>query len=41
MTLTLRQHLRGVGALGGFMVGRANRRVADDALAALARLHGG
>jgi uncharacterized protein YndB with AHSA1/START domain len=41
VTLTLRQRLRGVGALGGFMVGRANRRVADEALAALARLHGG
>ena len=41
VTLTLRQRLRGVGALGGFMVRRANRRVADDALAALARLHGG
>jgi uncharacterized protein YndB with AHSA1/START domain len=41
VTLTLRQRLRGVGALGGFMVGRANRRVADEALAGLARLHGG
>jgi len=41
VTLTLRQRLRGFGALGGFMVGRANRRVADEALAALARLHGG
>ena len=41
VTLTLRQRLRGVGVLGGFMVGRANRRVADEALAALARLHGG
>src|SRR6188472_1000159 len=28
VTLTVRQRLRGVGALGGFMVGRANRRVA-------------
>jgi uncharacterized protein YndB with AHSA1/START domain len=41
VTLTLRQHLRGAGALGAIMVGRANRSVADDALAALARLHGG
>jgi uncharacterized protein YndB with AHSA1/START domain len=41
VTLTLRQRLRGVGALGGFMVRRATNRVADEALAGLARIHGG
>jgi uncharacterized protein YndB with AHSA1/START domain len=41
VTLTVRQQLRGVGALGGFMVRRATRGQADEALAALARLHGG
>ena len=40
VTVTLRQRLRGVGALGGFMVGRANRRVVEEALDGLARLHG-
>jgi hypothetical protein len=41
VTLTVRQRLRGSARWAGFMVGRANRRVADEALAALARLHGG
>ena len=41
VTLTVGQRLRGVGALGGFMVRRATNRVADEALAGLARLHGG
>jgi uncharacterized protein YndB with AHSA1/START domain len=41
VTVTVRQRLRGVGALGGFMVRRATRGQADEALAALARLHGG
>lgn len=40
VTLTLRQRLRGFGALGGFMVQRANRRIADEALERLGRLHG-
>jgi uncharacterized protein YndB with AHSA1/START domain len=40
VTLEIRQRLRGIGALGGFMVGRATRRLADEALAALDRLHG-
>jgi uncharacterized protein YndB with AHSA1/START domain len=40
VTLTIRQKLRGVGALGGFMVRRAARRQVDDALDALQRLHG-
>jgi uncharacterized protein YndB with AHSA1/START domain len=39
VTVTIRQRLRGIGALGGFVVHRATRRQADDALAALARLH--
>ena len=41
VTLTLRQRLQGVGALGSFMVRRATNRVADEALAGLARIHGG
>ena len=40
VTLTIRQRLRGVGALGGFLVRRAARRQADEALDGLARLHG-
>jgi len=40
VTVAMRQRLRGVGALGGFMVRRATRRVADEALEGLARLHG-
>ena len=40
VTLEIRQRLRGVGALGGFMVRRATRRLADEALEALDRLHG-
>src|SRR3954452_16474645 len=39
-TVEIRQRLRGVGALGGVMVRRATRRVADEALEGLARLHG-
>ena len=41
VTLVVRQRLRGVGAVGSLMVRRATRRQADEALAALARLHGG
>jgi hypothetical protein len=41
VTLVVHQRLRGVGALGSLMVRRATRRQADDALAALARLHPG
>jgi uncharacterized protein YndB with AHSA1/START domain len=41
VTLSIRQRLRGVGALGGFLVRRAARKQADDALDALQRLHGG
>ena len=41
VTLEIRQRLRGVGAFGGFMVRRATRRLADEALEALDRLHGG
>jgi uncharacterized protein YndB with AHSA1/START domain len=41
VTLVVRQQLRGVGALGAVMVRRATRRQADEALAALARLHEG
>jgi uncharacterized protein YndB with AHSA1/START domain len=40
VTLTIRQRLRGIGALGGFLVRRATRRQADEALDGLARLHG-
>jgi uncharacterized protein YndB with AHSA1/START domain len=41
VTLTMRQRLRGAGVLGGFMVRRATARRLDEALAGLARLHGG
>jgi uncharacterized protein YndB with AHSA1/START domain len=41
VTLTIDQRLRGVGALGGFLVRRATRTQADEALDALQRLHGG
>jgi uncharacterized protein YndB with AHSA1/START domain len=41
VTLELRQRLRGLSRLGGFMLGRANRRVLDEALDALEALHGG
>jgi uncharacterized protein YndB with AHSA1/START domain len=40
VTLTIRQRLRGVGAFGAVMVGRATRRRADEALDGLERLHG-
>jgi carbon monoxide dehydrogenase subunit G len=40
VTVSLRQQLRGAGAFGGFMVRRANRRIADEALERLGRLHG-
>ena len=40
VTVTLSQRLRGLGASGGFMVRRANRRLADEALERLGRLHG-
>ena len=40
VTLTLNQRLKGLGAFGGFMVRRANRQVADEALERLGRLHG-
>jgi uncharacterized protein YndB with AHSA1/START domain len=40
VTVTLAQRLRGAGALGGFMVRRANRRLVDEALERLGRLHG-
>ena len=39
VTLTIRQKLCGMGALGGFLVVGATRRQADAALDALARLH--
>jgi uncharacterized protein YndB with AHSA1/START domain len=41
VTLEIRQRLRGLGALGAFTVHRATRRLADEALEALARLHSG
>jgi len=41
VTLTMRQRLRGAGALGGYMVRRATARRLDEALEGLARLHGG
>ena len=41
VTLELRQRLRGLSRLGGFMLRRANRRVLDEALDALEALHGG
>ena len=40
VTVTLSQQLRGYGTFGGFMVRRANRKVADEALDRLGRLHG-
>ena len=40
VTVTLSQRLKGLGAFGGFMVRRANGRLADEALERLARLHG-
>jgi carbon monoxide dehydrogenase subunit G len=41
VTLEIRQRLRGPGALGAVTVHRATRRLADEALEALARLHSG
>jgi uncharacterized protein YndB with AHSA1/START domain len=41
VTLTVRQKLRGAGALGALMVRRATARQLDEALQALAHLHGG
>jgi uncharacterized protein YndB with AHSA1/START domain len=41
VTITMRQRLRGAGALGGFVVRRATARRLEEALAGLARLHGG
>jgi uncharacterized protein YndB with AHSA1/START domain len=41
VTLTLRQRLRGSGLLGTMLVRRAAADRLDEALAALARLHGG
>jgi uncharacterized protein YndB with AHSA1/START domain len=40
VTVTLSQRLKGLGAFGGFMVRRANGRLADEALERLARRHG-
>jgi uncharacterized protein YndB with AHSA1/START domain len=40
VTLELRQRLRGMSQLGGFMLRRANRRLLDEALDALEGLHG-
>jgi carbon monoxide dehydrogenase subunit G len=40
VTVTIRQRLRGLGALGSFLVRRAARKQADDALDGLQRLHG-
>ena len=40
VTVTLSQRLKGLGAFGGFMVRRANGRLADEAPERLARLHG-
>jgi len=39
VTLTIRQRLQGIGALGGFHVRRATLRQADEALDGLAQLH--
>ena len=39
VTVTIRQRLRGFGAFGALVVRRAARRQADEALAALVRLH--
>jgi uncharacterized protein YndB with AHSA1/START domain len=41
VTLTMRQRLRGAGVLGAVMVRRATAQRLDEALAGLARLHGG
>jgi carbon monoxide dehydrogenase subunit G len=41
VTVTMRQRLRGAGALGGFMLRRATARRLEEALAGLSRLHGG
>jgi uncharacterized protein YndB with AHSA1/START domain len=41
VTLTVRQRLRGAGVLGAVMVRRATAQRLDEALAGLARLHGG
>jgi hypothetical protein len=41
VTLTIDQRLRGVGALGGFLVRRATRAQLDEALDALQQMHGG
>jgi uncharacterized protein YndB with AHSA1/START domain len=40
VTVEIRQRLRGMGTVGGFMVRRATRRVADEALEGLDRVHG-
>ncbi|MEA2381544.1 MAG: hypothetical protein QOH72_1515 [Solirubrobacteraceae bacterium] len=40
VTVAIRQRLRGIGALGGFLVRGATRRQADEALDGLAKLHG-
>jgi hypothetical protein len=40
VTVEIHQRLRGMGTFGGFMVRRATRRVADEALEGLDRLHG-
>jgi uncharacterized protein YndB with AHSA1/START domain len=40
VTLTIDQRLRGIGALGGFLVRRATRTQLDEALDALGRIHG-
>jgi uncharacterized protein YndB with AHSA1/START domain len=40
VTVEISQRLRGMGTFGGFMVRRATRRVADEALEGLDRLHG-
>jgi carbon monoxide dehydrogenase subunit G len=41
VTLAIRQQMRGTARFAGWMVRRATRRVLDDALRALERLHGG
>ncbi|MEA2322173.1 MAG: hypothetical protein QOD81_2023 [Solirubrobacteraceae bacterium] len=41
VTITVRQRLRGFGALGGLMVRRATARRLEEALDGLGRLHGG
>jgi uncharacterized protein YndB with AHSA1/START domain len=40
VTVTINQRLRGIGALGSFLVRRATRTQADDALDGLEQLHG-